>query len=347
MSKESQHMEEVSVIVPVRDRAEIVCSALDSVKAQTYRPLHLIVVDNASSDATAEVAEAWRSSAMTDDFRVTIVSEPHPGASAARNRGLQVATSRKVMFFDSDDRMCPDLVERAMAAFRMGGKDCRLVFWRHRLTMLDGAVRISHFPGRDILGCHLIHSFLNTSCFLADRELLAEAGGWDASLPAWNDYELGIRLLMRVSGDAARTESCRWGDAVGIDAVLHDMFAQRESITGTRFSEKEGEWEKSLRKVESDVTESGYADKARLLRMLDYRRAVLAAHYRREGNAEGARRLLESVLTDGRNGLWRGMVLRFVYSYTALGLRGAWSIVSVCGALPTLRRFWRRIRKMS
>lgn len=339
MTTESSNKEEVTVIMPVLNRASRVCASLESIKAQTYRPLHLVVVDNASTDDTHRVVVEWMQACDSEGFTTTLVTEPRRGASAARNRGLREAARGPVVFFDSDDCMRACLVERAVAAYRRGGNGCRIVYWRNRLTMLDGSVRTSHFPGDDVFGCQLIHSFINTSSFLADRDYITAAGGWDENLAVWNDYELALRLLLKVSGECRGRRTDWRAKLCGIDEVLHDMYAGEESITGTSFSRKEGEWEKSLKKAREDIGKSDYHDKESLYRMLDYRKAILAAHYRREGNKTAARRLLEEA-EQGRGLLWQ-LRLRFSYLWTAAGLRGAWAIISVCGGAQSARRFLR------
>ena len=125
--------EEVSIVIPVRDRETLVGRTLDSVAAQTWRPLHLIVVDNNSADASVRKVSEWAGARASDTgLRVTQLQETRPGASAARNRGLEAVTGRYVIFFDSDDEMMPGLVERAMA--RVGDAD--IVYWKAELVSM-------------------------------------------------------------------------------------------------------------------------------------------------------------------------------------------------------------------
>ena len=72
--------EMVSVVVPVRDRAEIVCRTLESIENQTYRPIHLIVVDNGSRDETLRVVSDWKYAHEAEGFKITILLESTPGA---------------------------------------------------------------------------------------------------------------------------------------------------------------------------------------------------------------------------------------------------------------------------
>jgi glycosyltransferase involved in cell wall biosynthesis len=87
---------QVSVIIPVRDGERYLGEAIDSVLRQTHRPVEIIVVDNGSTDGSVRVAER-------SGKPVQVVDEPAPGASRARNRGVQVASSELIAFLDADD----------------------------------------------------------------------------------------------------------------------------------------------------------------------------------------------------------------------------------------------------
>lgn len=83
--------------------------ALDSVLAQTWRDLEVIVVDDGSEDGTAMLMES------VDDARVRYVSQPRQGAGAARNHGARLARGRYVSFLDSDDLWTSDKLQLQLA----------------------------------------------------------------------------------------------------------------------------------------------------------------------------------------------------------------------------------------
>lgn len=308
------YIEEISVILPVRNREDIVVSALDSIKKQTYRPLHLILVDNNSTDATLDVLNAWKSRNEGEDFRVTVVEEAVPGACAARNRGAREAGSDKLMFFDSDDIMYPSLVETAVQAFvENPGTD--IVVWRHVRRDLDGSTGKSHAPVHGFMETHLVHALLSTHSFMARRCVFEKAGWWNESLPAWNDYELGTRLLLATDR------------IVYVDKVLYEVVSTLDSITGTGFSSRAGDWERSLSAIERNIVCSARPDKERLLRIVAYRRIILAARYASEGSMDLAHKLKSSVFSDGRLNTLHRLMFGFAYHYTARGLRGAWLLL--------------------
>lgn len=91
----------LSVIVPTYNGASFLEEALESVCAQNYRPLEIIVVDDASTDATLEVARRFMGDARA---ALRLMSQPHAGCPAAgRNRGIKASTGQIIGFLDQDD----------------------------------------------------------------------------------------------------------------------------------------------------------------------------------------------------------------------------------------------------
>lgn len=90
----------ISVVIPAYNRADLLAESLTSVFSQTRAPLEVIVVDDASADATAEVA---------NQFPVTLIRhQVNSGNSVSRNTGISAARGELVAFLDSDDLWNPD-----------------------------------------------------------------------------------------------------------------------------------------------------------------------------------------------------------------------------------------------
>lgn len=307
--------EMVSVVVPVRDRAGIVCRTLESIENQTYRPIHLIVVDNGSRDETLRVVSDWKYAHEAEGFKITILLESTPGACLARNRGLREVDTDKVVFFDSDDIMMPSLITKAMAAFD-SNPEAKIAYWRGLRRDLLGGERLSHFTTKNLLECQMVHSMLTTTYYMSRTDYFRSVGGWDETLPVWNDWELGVRLLLPNPSSAS------------IDEVLTLARSNKDSITGETFTQKQGEWERSIRRVMEDIEASGRPDKNRLLRIALYRQVILAAHYRRENNRSAAETLLRTALSSPLLNPAQRATLRAAYAYTRRGGRGAFRILS-------------------
>ncbi|MDE3115120.1 MAG: glycosyltransferase family 2 protein, partial [Pseudomonadota bacterium] len=95
-----------SVVIPVYNRAELLRSALESVRAQSCQDFEIVVVDDGSTDDPAKTVAAFA------DPRIRCVRQNNRGASAARNRGIALARGRFVAFLDSDDCFLPHHLER-------------------------------------------------------------------------------------------------------------------------------------------------------------------------------------------------------------------------------------------
>ena len=96
----------ISVIIPLWNKRAEVGAAITSVLAQTARPLEIIVVDDGSTDGSAEVAEAFTSPL------VRLIRQPNCGVSAARNRAMAAARGEWVALLDADDEWRPDFLEK-------------------------------------------------------------------------------------------------------------------------------------------------------------------------------------------------------------------------------------------
>ena len=100
----------ISVIIGAYNAERYLGEAIDSVLAQTHRPLELIVVDDGSIDATADVAEAYGEP-------VRCIRQENGGMAAARNRAVPEARGSYLSFLDADDRFPPEKLQRQLEAF--------------------------------------------------------------------------------------------------------------------------------------------------------------------------------------------------------------------------------------
>lgn len=289
----------VTIVVPVYNRSDLIGRCLDSVRAQTFRPLRLIIVDNNSTDCTPETVEKWIKDNGEEALKVELLKECKRGASAARNRGLAEVTSPYTFFFDSDDVMHPGLIETALNAIG----DADIVYWKTSVIGLDGVRRPKPFYRKHHLQRHIFNAQFSTQQYLARTELFRRVGGWNEHAMAWNDWELGCRLLL---------ENPR---IVAVPRELVTIYAQADSITGLRFHDRKGERENTIALLES-------LDSSVLRRYLPYIKSVLAAHYRHEGFDTDAEALLAEATR--RLPTFHGKLLRLLHRYTARGGRAAY-----------------------
>ncbi|MDR2725972.1 MAG: glycosyltransferase [Candidatus Adiutrix sp.] len=184
----------VSAIIPTFNRAWSLGRAVESVLAQAYRPLELIVVDDGSTDGTPGLLAP-----LAARGHILMISQPNRGVSAARNAGLAAARGSLIAFLDSDDEWLPGKLE-AQVEFLKQNPDQALVQTQER--WFRGGRRVN--PGRrhrklagDIFIPSLSLCLISPSAVMLRRSLLDEVGLFDESLPAAEDYDLWLRVLAR------------------------------------------------------------------------------------------------------------------------------------------------------
>ncbi len=102
----------VSIIVPVYNVAPYLGECLDSIVRQTYGNIEIIVVDDGSTDGSAELCDEW----VKRDNRIRVIHQPNGGLSVARNTGLNGAQGDYLSFVDSDDTISPVFIETLLSA---------------------------------------------------------------------------------------------------------------------------------------------------------------------------------------------------------------------------------------
>ena len=101
----------VSVIIPVYNVDPWLDECIQSVQDQKYSNIEILLINDGSTDNCLKICNEH---AKSDD-RIKVVDRPHEGASAARNCGLEMAKGDCILFFDSDDYMVPELIDRTVA----------------------------------------------------------------------------------------------------------------------------------------------------------------------------------------------------------------------------------------
>ena len=102
-----QPMCDISVVIPLYNKASDIYLTLSSVLVQTVRPREVIVIDDGSTDGSAEIVEQM----ITDEPHVRLIRQPNAGVSAARNRAIEMAQGEWVALLDGDDLWDPDYLK--------------------------------------------------------------------------------------------------------------------------------------------------------------------------------------------------------------------------------------------
>jgi len=185
----------VSVVIPAYNYAHYLAEAVDSVLAQTYAPVELIVVNDGSTDGTRELLAGYGD-------RIVAIHQGNQGLSAARNTGVRRASHEFVAFLDADDVWEPEKLACQMACFHEL-PDTYGVVACDRGTMDEHGVRNStattfrkfRRPSREIqLRDILLRTQFCPSSALVRKACFADCGEFDTTLRSSEDRDMWLRI---------------------------------------------------------------------------------------------------------------------------------------------------------
>jgi hypothetical protein len=178
----------VSVVIPTYQRRDMVVRAVESVLTQTYRDFELIVVDDGSTDGTADGLARFGDA-------IRYEWQPNAGVSAARNAGLRTARGRLVAFLDSDDRWLPDHL--AVLTEMLARHPEAVLATTSPRRVIGGRAGPEKAYIYDPLPVHFFAiSFGYPSCVAVRRDAVDAAGGFDESMQVHEAVDLFMRLCV-------------------------------------------------------------------------------------------------------------------------------------------------------
>lgn len=213
----------VSVIVPVFNAGAVLERAAASVIAQDMADWELLLIDDGSGDASAQVIEHL----AAHDPRIRGLRQGrNTGAAAARNAGLDAARGRYIAFLDADDAWLPQKLRLQLAYMQAQGAALSYTgFWR-----MTGAGQFRvHVPARVDRTALLRHNVIGCLTAIYDRSALGSVPMPDFARS--HDYALWLDILSR----------CDF--AAGLDEPLALYFRSRGSLTSSRLKSLAGTWE--------------------------------------------------------------------------------------------------------
>jgi len=191
----------VSIIVPTHNRAELLAQTINSIQSQTYSPIEVVIVDDGSSDNTAEAVQR-NTRGGSPRIQWQHLRQTNQGACAARNCGLESSRGEFIQFLDSDDGLMPAKLARQVAVMRqrpaLDMVYCLTAYDHYLNGKPTGQVDVSGEHPRDLLAGFVRHSQFPVHAPLWRRAICRAAGPWATELRSSQDWEYGVRCLLHV-----------------------------------------------------------------------------------------------------------------------------------------------------
>lgn len=185
--------------MPTYNRAEYIVETLDSVFAQTYRPIELLVVDDGSADNTLNVLNEWQMRHGDDlQFKTIVLKQSNKGACAARNYGFKESSGEFIQFLDSDDTLHPEKIALQVEEF-LESPELDMVYASAKWlgTNEDAYLQNRMLTIAESLICaaRAECGFFWTASPLFRRSVVEKIGGWDEKKIAMQDVDFGVRFF--------------------------------------------------------------------------------------------------------------------------------------------------------
>ena len=260
----------VSCVVPSFNRSKLLKEAIESTLGQTYQHWELIIVDDKSTDDTAEIAAAYQAK----DPRVKYFLNPDKGVSSARNFGIQMARGEFIAFLDDDDINLPHRFESQLKAMLKSGTRFLVSGFqsRERTTgkileeqKLELKATCTGFPSR----------------WMIKKDLLDITGGFDQKAAPLEDIELSARM------------------------AVHETFAMHDDIVSVTFPTENSASSATDKKAKARILLLERTNGQFLPPERAWWQFCVATDFYMMGNKDGAREYLQQAACGDPRGLYR------------------------------------------
>ena len=236
-------MFKISVIIPTYNRRLFLSKAIDSVLNQTYQDLELIIIDDGSSDKSAEyVKKKYK--------KVKILKQHNKGVSSARNKGIKIASNNWIAFLDSDDRWHPKKIENQINYLT---KNNKFKICHTDEIWIRNCIRINQHKKHKKYGGFIFEKCIDLcrispSSVIIHRDVFKKIGLFNEKLPVCEDYDLWLRisasfpvlyldekLTIKNGGHANQLSKKYWGmdrfRIMALENILKNDFLTKQNIS--------------------------------------------------------------------------------------------------------------------
>lgn len=200
----------VSVIIPAYNASNTIVRALDSVYAQTYRTIEIIVINDGSKDNTLSLIKQYKESKENIDFKFIIIDKPNGGVSTARNAGLRVSKGDFIAFLDADDEWYQNKLERQLNVFSNNKLNIDFLTCLRNNEVINFPYKFKDKLAKVTLKKLLIKVVGQTSTAIFKRIILKDTGFFDEN----QRYSEDANYWMRIS-------------------INHNMYIMNENLVTT------------------------------------------------------------------------------------------------------------------
>lgn len=302
-----------SIIIPFCNREQLMPRLFASLSEINIPDVEIVFVDNGSTQSASDYVESEVKQLVRHNHFLTayIIKETHPGAAVARNAGLKAAHGDYVCFFDSDDEFSPQMLTDALPLIQSHTVD--VVGLQTQIVFDNGVMKNKRLVKSSDPFYQLTRNNLATQSLLLKRDFALKNALWNESLFYWNDLEWGFRVLLSKP------------DIVWLPGCYHRIYAHADSITGRNFSDAVDKIMLAHKTISADITDSAlsYEEKHRLLKALNFRKAIYAGYVCKEGNSIKSKNILSTI--DKSVGSWTHMFkLKLLFYLSKKGLPGVY-----------------------
>jgi len=194
----------VSIYIPTKNRVSLLERAVNSVLTQTARNLELIVVSDGSQDGTCDYVRS-----IQGEIPVRLIHNPvSVGACSARNQAIEVAQGEFITGLDDDDFFMPHRIERFLQGWRRMEREGLSFSCLFDSRIVDDGPHVFGANTDDAIDAEqILYSNAVGNQVFTTRERMVAVGMFDPVMPAWQDWEMWVRLLKQFG--PARNIQCK------------------------------------------------------------------------------------------------------------------------------------------
>lgn len=229
-------MQLVSIIIPTYNRVSLLKAAVDSCIKQSHSEIEIIIIDDGSTDETESTVLQLLITKWLGQ-NIIYYKQNNSGASAARNKGLELSNGEFIQFLDSDDELFENKITLQVKAIIDNNADCCSCYGRMGENPIGNTSRIGESFSSKLDLMHKLCSgkvhVMSTPAVLWKKSVINSVHGWNSSIGLGDDLEFHVRTLLNVQK---------------IEFINVDLFFVR-----VHYSNRLSDYKNNIKQIESSI----------------------------------------------------------------------------------------------